>query len=127
MTADGLLSRHAPSAARSRLQFPASALTPDVEPREPVDPPLSTPGQAAGPRPMLVACGWVDPGNSRIPTAGGKHLHLTTGLPASLNLVPCPGGVDLQDEIEAKMAKNAARVYRPLPNGALIKSNGTAD
>jgi hypothetical protein len=33
----------------------------------------------------------------------------------------------LQDEIEAKMAKNAARVYRPLPNGALIKSNGAAD
>ncbi len=30
-------------------------------------------------------------------------------------------GVDLQDQIEAKMAKNAARVYRRLPNGALAK------
>jgi NTP pyrophosphatase (non-canonical NTP hydrolase) len=36
-------------------------------------------------------------------------------------------GVDLQDEIEAKMAKNAVRVYRPLPNGVLMKSNGAAD
>ena len=36
-------------------------------------------------------------------------------------------GVDLQDEIEAKMAKNAARVYRRLPNGVLAKSNGDAD
>jgi NTP pyrophosphatase (non-canonical NTP hydrolase) len=130
-------------------------------------------------------------------TPGGKHLYPTTGLPASLNLVPSPGeadmnirsaqqrawqnkivkgfnttdvplefcllqgeiaeafdawrtgredlgeeladvaiyllslaemtGVDLQDEIEAKMAKNAARVYRPLPNGALTKSDGAAD
>jgi MazG-like family len=31
-------------------------------------------------------------------------------------------GVDLQDQIEAKMAKNAARAYRPLPNGVLAKS-----
>ena len=31
-------------------------------------------------------------------------------------------GVDLQDQIEAKMTKNAARVYRPLANGALAKS-----
>ena len=31
-------------------------------------------------------------------------------------------GIDLQDQIEAKIAKNAARVYRPLPNGALVKS-----
>jgi len=31
-------------------------------------------------------------------------------------------GVDLQDQIEAKMAKNATRVYRRLPNGALAKS-----
>jgi hypothetical protein len=30
--------------------------------------------------------------------------------------------VDLQDQIEAKMAKNAARVYRPLRNGVLAKS-----
>jgi len=36
-------------------------------------------------------------------------------------------GIDLQDEIEAKMAKNAARVYQPLPNGVLAKSNGDAD
>jgi len=34
MTADGLLGRHAPSTARSRLQFSASTLTPDVEPSE---------------------------------------------------------------------------------------------
>jgi MazG-like family len=33
-------------------------------------------------------------------------------------------GVDLQDEIEAKVAKNAARVYRRLPNGVLAKSSG---
>ena len=32
-------------------------------------------------------------------------------------------GIDLQDQIEAKMAKNAARVYRRLANGALAKSN----
>ena len=36
-------------------------------------------------------------------------------------------GVDLQDEIKAKMAKNAARVYQRLPNGVLVKSNGDAD
>ena len=36
-------------------------------------------------------------------------------------------GVDLHDEIEAKLAKNAARVYRPLPNGVLMKSDGAAD
>jgi NTP pyrophosphatase (non-canonical NTP hydrolase) len=36
-------------------------------------------------------------------------------------------GVVLEDEIEAKMAKNAVRVYRPLPNGVLMKSNGAAD
>jgi hypothetical protein len=35
-------------------------------------------------------------------------------------------GVDLQDQIEAKMAKNAARVYGPLPNGVLAKSGGEA-
>ena len=33
-------------------------------------------------------------------------------------------GVDLQGEIEAKMAKNASRVYRRLPNGALVKDSG---
>jgi len=31
-------------------------------------------------------------------------------------------GVDLQDQVEAKLAKNAARPYRRLPNGALAKS-----
>ena len=36
-------------------------------------------------------------------------------------------GIDLQDEIEAKMAKNATRVYHPLPNGVLTKSNAAAD
>jgi hypothetical protein len=36
-------------------------------------------------------------------------------------------GVDLQDQIEAKMAKNEARVYRRLPNGALAKSPSEAD
>jgi NTP pyrophosphatase (non-canonical NTP hydrolase) len=30
-------------------------------------------------------------------------------------------GVDLQDEIEAKITKNAARVYRRFPNGVLAK------
>ena len=36
-------------------------------------------------------------------------------------------GIDLQDQIEAKMAKNAARVYQRLANGVLAKSNGDAD
>src|SRR5437764_15283212 len=31
-------------------------------------------------------------------------------------------GVDLQDQVEAKLAKNATRTYRRLPNGALAKS-----
>ena len=35
-------------------------------------------------------------------------------------------GVDLQDEIETKMAKNAARVYQRLPNGVLAKSSDDA-
>lgn len=30
-------------------------------------------------------------------------------------------GVDLQAELEAKMEKNASRVYRRLPNGTLVK------
>lgn len=30
-------------------------------------------------------------------------------------------GVDLQQEVEAKIARNAARVYRSLPNGVLVK------
>jgi NTP pyrophosphatase (non-canonical NTP hydrolase) len=36
-------------------------------------------------------------------------------------------GIDLQDQIEAKMSKNAARVYQRLPNGVLAKRNGDAD
>ena len=36
-------------------------------------------------------------------------------------------GIDLQDEIEAKMAKNAARVYQCLPNGVLARSSSEAD
>ena len=36
-------------------------------------------------------------------------------------------GIDLQDQIEAKMAKNAARAYQRLPNGVLAKRNADAD
>ena len=36
-------------------------------------------------------------------------------------------GVDLQDEIEAKKAKNAARAYQCLPTGVLAKSKDDAD
>ena len=36
-------------------------------------------------------------------------------------------GIDLQDQIEAKIAKNAARVYQRLPNGVLAKRNDDAD
>jgi len=32
-------------------------------------------------------------------------------------------GVDLQDEVEAKLAKNADRSYSPLSNGVLVKSD----
>ena len=32
-------------------------------------------------------------------------------------------GVDLQAEVEAKLAKNAARAYRQLANGVLVKSD----
>ena len=32
-------------------------------------------------------------------------------------------GTDLQDAIEAKLAKNAARTYQRLPDGALVKSD----
>jgi NTP pyrophosphatase (non-canonical NTP hydrolase) len=35
-------------------------------------------------------------------------------------------GIDLQDQTEAKMAKNAARVYQRLPNGVLAKRNDDA-
>ena len=35
-------------------------------------------------------------------------------------------GIDLQDQIEAKMTKNAARVYQRLPNGVLAKRNDDA-
>lgn len=30
-------------------------------------------------------------------------------------------GTDLQAQIKSKLAKNATRVYRPLPNGALVE------
>jgi NTP pyrophosphatase (non-canonical NTP hydrolase) len=30
-------------------------------------------------------------------------------------------GVDLQEAVEAKIAKNAARTYRPLGNGVLVE------
>lgn len=33
-------------------------------------------------------------------------------------------GVDLQDQVEAKMAKNATRTYRRLPNGSLARNPG---
>jgi NTP pyrophosphatase (non-canonical NTP hydrolase) len=35
--------------------------------------------------------------------------------------------IDLQAQIEAKMTKNAARVYQRLPNGVLAKTNADAD
>ena len=31
-------------------------------------------------------------------------------------------GIDLQHAVEAKLVKNAARTYEPLPNGTLVKS-----
>lgn len=36
-------------------------------------------------------------------------------------------GIDLQDQLTAKMAKNEARVYRRLPNGVLVKIPSEAD
>jgi len=36
-------------------------------------------------------------------------------------------GIDLQDQIEAKMAKNAARVYHRLSNGVLVKTRRNDD
>jgi NTP pyrophosphatase (non-canonical NTP hydrolase) len=30
-------------------------------------------------------------------------------------------GIDLQREVETKIAKNASRIYRSLPNGVLVK------
>lgn len=33
-------------------------------------------------------------------------------------------GVDLQGEVEAKIERNAARAYRRLPNGTLVKDAG---
>jgi hypothetical protein len=32
-------------------------------------------------------------------------------------------GVDLQAEVEAKITKNAARAYRRLPNGVMVKTD----
>lgn len=34
-------------------------------------------------------------------------------------------GVDLQDAVQAKLAKNAARTYEPLTNGTLVKTEPT--
>ena len=34
-------------------------------------------------------------------------------------------GIDLQDEVEAKIEKNVARAYQRLPNGALVKARRT--
>jgi NTP pyrophosphatase (non-canonical NTP hydrolase) len=36
-------------------------------------------------------------------------------------------GVDLQAEVEAKIEKNAARVYRRVPNGVLVKDAGPGE
>jgi hypothetical protein len=36
-------------------------------------------------------------------------------------------GVDLQAEVEAKIEKNASRVYSRLPNGVLVKDPGSGD
>jgi NTP pyrophosphatase (non-canonical NTP hydrolase) len=36
-------------------------------------------------------------------------------------------GVDLQGEVEAKIAKNASRVYSRLPNGVLVKDDLEAE
>lgn len=35
-------------------------------------------------------------------------------------------GIDLQGHVEAKMAKNAARIYQRLPNGVLVKAGSPA-
>jgi len=36
-------------------------------------------------------------------------------------------GVDLQHEVEAKIAENASRVYRSLPNGVLVKESAKTE
>lgn len=36
-------------------------------------------------------------------------------------------GVDLQQEIEAKIERNASRVYRSLPNGTLVKDSASTE
>jgi hypothetical protein len=36
-------------------------------------------------------------------------------------------GVDLQEKVEAKIAKNASRVYRRLPSGVLVKDGAETD
>ena len=36
-------------------------------------------------------------------------------------------GVDLQGAVEAKLAANAARVYRRLPNGVLVKDTAPSE
>ncbi len=36
-------------------------------------------------------------------------------------------GTDMQDAIDAKLAKNAKRTYQPLPNGVLLKTDTDDD
>lgn len=36
-------------------------------------------------------------------------------------------GIDLEAEVEAKIAKNASRVYKRLPNGVLVKDSLEAE
>jgi hypothetical protein len=54
-------------------------------------------------------------------------LHLDSDVAIYLLGLAEMTGVDLQDQIEAKIAKNAARVYRRLQNGVLAKSTSEAD
>jgi hypothetical protein len=55
----------------------------------------------------------------------GEELNLADVAIYLLSLAEMTG-IDLQDQIEAKMAKNAARVYQRLPNGVLAKRNDNA-
>jgi hypothetical protein len=50
----------------------------------------------------------------------GKEL---AGIAIYLFSLAEMAGVDLQGEVQAKIAKNAARSYRPLSNGVLVKSD----
>ena len=66
--------------------------------------------------------------------ADARHLYPHRGGPAPvpdvaiylLSLAEMTS-VDLQNQIESKMAKNATRVYRPLPTGTLAKIPTEAD